>query len=69
MNVPICARDNTGTMDVVSNELTVRDAFVAMSDFIWRYAQTAGDDLITLLGDTELSTMGRPPIPLRGRTG
>jgi hypothetical protein len=69
MNVPICARDNTGTMGVVSNELTVREAFVAMSDFIWRYAQTAGDDLITLLGDTELSTMGSPPIPLRGRTG
>ena len=24
------------------------------SDYIWRYAQSAGDALITLLGDTEL---------------
>jgi len=47
----------------VSDELTVREAFLAMSDFIWRYAQSAGDDLVTLLGDTELLDDGEPTDP------
>jgi hypothetical protein len=40
--------------------LTAREAFLVMTDFIWRFAQSAGDDLITLLGDTELEADGQP---------
>ena len=43
--------------------LTAREAFLVMSDFIWRYAQHAGDDLITLLGDTHLELDGQPTDP------
>ena len=43
--------------------LTAREAFLVMSDYIWRYAQQAGDDLITLLGDTELEPDGMPGDP------
>lgn len=43
--------------------LTVRESFLVMSDYIWRYAQLAGDDLITLLGDTELEADGQPTDP------
>jgi hypothetical protein len=47
----------------VTPELTVREAFLAMSDYLWQYAQSAGDDLITLLGDTELEADGEPTDP------
>lgn len=40
--------------------LTAREGFLVMSNFIWEYAQRAGDDLITLLGDTELESDGQP---------
>ena len=43
--------------------LTPREAFLAMTDYIWRYAQSAGDDLITLLGDTTLEADGEPTDP------
>jgi hypothetical protein len=43
--------------------LTVLEAFLVMSDYIWRYSQRAGDDLITLLGDTELEADGQPTDP------
>jgi len=43
--------------------LTAREAFLAMSDYIWRYAQSAGDDLITLIGDTALEMDGQPTDP------
>lgn len=43
--------------------LTAREAFLVMSDYIWHYAQLAGDDLITLLGDTELEADGQPTDP------
>ncbi len=43
--------------------LTIREAFLAMSDFIWRFAQAAGDDLITLIGDTSLMEDGMPTDP------
>lgn len=43
--------------------LTAREAFLAMADYIWRYAQTAGDDLITLVGDTTIEADGRPTDP------
>lgn len=43
--------------------MTAREAFLVMSDYIWRYAQLAGDDLITLLGDTELEADGQPTDP------
>ena len=43
--------------------LTPREAFLVMTDYIWRYAQSAGDDLITLLGDTTLLTDGQPTDP------
>lgn len=35
-----------------NDTLTSREAFLVMSNYIWRNAQRAGDDLITLLGDT-----------------
>jgi hypothetical protein len=43
--------------------LTPREAFLIMSDFIWDYAQRAGDDLITLLGGTDLEADGQPADP------
>jgi hypothetical protein len=43
--------------------LTEREAFLVMTDYIWRYAQSAGDDLITLLGDTSLQADGDPTDP------
>jgi hypothetical protein len=46
-----------------SATLTVREAFLAMSDYIWRYGMSAGDDLITLIGDTELEADGGPKDP------
>lgn len=48
-----------------SNEdlLTPRQAFLAMTDFIWEFAQRAGDDLITLIGDTGIEADGGPTDP------
>lgn len=43
--------------------LTPSQAFLVMSDYIWRYGMSAGDDLITLLGDTELEMDGEPHDP------
>ncbi|GAA5018894.1 hypothetical protein GCM10023317_60730 [Actinopolymorpha pittospori] len=43
--------------------LTSRQAFLAMSDFIWQFAQRAGDDLLTLIGDTTLEADGGPTDP------
>lgn len=43
--------------------LSSRDAFLVMSDYIWQYAQQAGDDLMTLLGDTQLERDGMPGDP------
>jgi hypothetical protein len=43
--------------------LTEREAFLVMTDYIWRYAQSAGDDLITLLGDTAIQADGGPTDP------
>lgn len=40
--------------------LSSHQAFLAMTDYIWRYAQVAGDDLITLLGDTDIEPSGWP---------
>jgi len=41
--------------------LSTEDCFLVMSDFVWAYARRgAGDDLITLLGDTGLTSDGRP---------
>jgi len=43
--------------------LTERQAFLAMSEFLWQYARRAGDDLITLLGDIESESDGGPTDP------
>ena len=43
--------------------LTSRQAFLAMTEFIWRYAQSAGDDLLTLIGDTGIESDGEPTDP------
>ena len=43
--------------------LTAREAFLAMTDFIWEFAQRAGDDLLTLIGDTDLEADGGPTDP------
>jgi hypothetical protein len=50
----------SGQVDIM---LTAEEAFSVMSDYIWRYAQQAGDDLITLFGDTALLEDGRPGDP------
>lgn len=52
-----------GSDDPEQPLLTEHQAFLAMTDYIWRYAQAAGDDLITLLGDTELEADGGPTDP------
>jgi hypothetical protein len=43
--------------------LTPREAFLAMTDFIWQFAQRAGDDLMTLIGDTGIEADGGPTDP------
>ena len=43
--------------------LSPRDAFLAMAEFVWRYGQLAGDDLITLIGDTGIEPDGMPTDP------
>lgn len=43
--------------------LTSRQAFLAMSDFIWQFGQRAGDDLLTLIGDTGIEADGGPTDP------
>lgn len=43
--------------------LTPEEAFLAMADFIRQFAQRAGDDLLTLIGDTGLEPDGRPTDP------
>jgi hypothetical protein len=54
-------RDNDRESRASSSEaLSTRQAFLAMTDYIWRYAQNAGDDLITLLGDTDIEADGGP---------
>jgi hypothetical protein len=47
----------------ITSGLTEREAFLAMSEFIWRFACRAGDDLLTLVGDTELLEDGEPTDP------
>jgi len=34
-----------------------------MTDFIWEFAQRAGDDLMTLIGDTGIEADGGPTDP------
>ena len=43
--------------------LTEREAFAAMSLFINRFADRAGDDLLTLLGDLAVMPDGGPFDP------
>jgi hypothetical protein len=43
--------------------MTEREAFVAMSRFVWQFANRAGDDLLTLLGDIRLEADGRTTDP------
>lgn len=52
-----------GSSDAQDVTLTAHQAFLAMTDYIWRYAQSAGDDLITLLGDTDIEPDGGPTDP------
>jgi hypothetical protein len=40
-----------------------REAFEAMSRFIRQFANRAGDDLLTLLGDISLEADGNPTDP------
>ncbi|MCX5315550.1 hypothetical protein [Streptomyces sp. NBC_00154] len=44
-------------------ELNEREAFVAMSRFVWQFANRAGDDLLTLLGDIGIEADGRTTDP------
>jgi hypothetical protein len=37
-----------------------REAFEAMSKFLWKFANRAGDDLLTLLGDIAIEADGQP---------
>lgn len=67
-----CARDRSRTEGSLSSPespvpaedlLTPRQAFLAMTDFIWEFAMRAGDDLLTLIGDTGLEADGLPTDP------
>ncbi|MGW3788403.1 hypothetical protein ACWD5Z_27750 [Micromonospora chokoriensis] len=40
-----------------------REAFMAMSCFLWQFANRAGDDLLTLLGDIRIEADGGPTDP------
>ncbi|WP_158075044.1 hypothetical protein [Streptomyces sp. MJM1172] len=50
-------------------ELNEREAFVAMSRFVWQFANRAGDDLLTLLGDIHIKADGGTTDPAAWRTG
>jgi hypothetical protein len=39
------------------------EAFEAMSKFLWQFANRAGDDLLTLLGDIHIEADGGPTDP------
>lgn len=49
-----------------SHELNEREAFVAMSRFLEQFANRAGNDLLTLLGDIHLEADGGPTDPAAG---
>lgn len=40
-----------GRVPISQYAMDEREAFVAMSRFLWQFANRAGDDLLTLLGD------------------
>ncbi|MFI5648957.1 hypothetical protein [Kitasatospora sp. NPDC051705] len=40
-----------------------REAFEVMSKFLWQFANRAGGDLLTLLGDVSLEADGMPADP------
>jgi hypothetical protein len=48
---------------LAEEQITPRQAFLAMTDFIWQFAQRAGDDLMTLIGDTGIEEDGGPTDP------
>jgi hypothetical protein len=50
-------------LPTADTQLSARDAFLAMTDFIWEFAQRAGDDLMTLIGDTGIEADGGPTDP------
>lgn len=58
--VHLSSPDNQQVADEL---LTPRQAFLAMTDFIGAFAQRAGDDLITLIGDTGIEADGSPTDP------
>lgn len=43
--------------------ISTKESFLAMTDFIWQFAQRAGDDLLTLIGDTGIESDGEPTDP------
>jgi hypothetical protein len=43
--------------------LSAREAFLVMTDFVWEFARRAGDDLMTLIGDTGIEPDGGPTDP------
>jgi len=44
-------------------EMNEREAFLAMSKFLRQFADRAGDDLLTLLGDIQLEANGQTTDP------
>jgi len=40
--------------------LSEREAFLAMTEFLWQYSRRMADNLITLLGDIEIEADGYP---------
>lgn len=44
-------------------QFSARESFLAMSEFVWRFGCRAGDDLMTLIGDTHLESDGWPTDP------
>jgi hypothetical protein len=56
-----------GPVQAPNNETSLlfapEEAFYAMSAFLWDFVQRAGDDLVTLLGDTEILEDGGPTDP------
>lgn len=44
-------------------ELNEREAFMAMSRFVWQLAKRAGDDLLILMGDFSIQSDGRTKDP------
>jgi len=49
--------------DACGETLTVRESFLALSDFVWRRSRVEAENLLSLVGDTALQADGEATDP------